>query len=440
MFIARRRIFAALTIAAAAAAPPAAADPAEFATQAGTSCSSFPSPGVAASSHAVAAYRVTVNSTLSSDQASIGSIFRQIRPGEAAWDFRESVGAGSVLFNPVISCTLAGPGASYQVSWHDVPSGAVTYTGSGPLSWLPFIARADGPWQADLTLSQGSVSVGVPYETSQAFSSSGTYMDSFVSAGTRSLFIDPLDGPRPAWTVTIRPSQPYLGSVTAADPASRSGTPITVRYSPNTDMTMTATVAPAGGAPFRTIGTGFPAAHGSRSVTWDGMNQLGAPVPDGAYTVALSGTDAYGQAAPPGFATFRIDNTAPAVQATPSTISRTGSLFISASDPSGLRTYPYNAVTVDGQEAGYLPDDGTGTVSPPGSGWSYGNHTVAVSVGDRLGNEAVRTFTFRQPCRDVRVAQRYLKTVTRRVFRAKRWRYVRVRVWRTRYVNRTRCG
>ena len=75
----------------------------------------------------------------------------------------------------------------------------------------------------------------------------------------------------------------------------------------------------------------------------------------------------------------------------------------------------------------------------PSSGWSYGSHTVAVKIGDRLGNEATRTFTFRQPCRTVRVAQRYRKTITRRVFRAKRWRYVRVRVWRTRYVNRTRC-
>lgn len=440
MFTVRRRTFAALSIAAACtgAAAPAAADPAAFATQAGTSCSSFPSPSVAGSSHAVAAYRVTLDSTLSSDRATIGSNFTQIRPGEIAWDFRENVGAGSVLYNPVNSCILAGPGAFYQVSWHDVPSGAVTYTGIGPLSYLPFIARADGPWQADLTLSQGSVEVSYPYGSSQAFSSSGTYLDPYVSGGSSYLRIGPLDGPRPAWTVTIRPAQPYLGSVTTEDPAYRSGTPITVRYGPNADMTMTATVAAAGGAPFRTIGSAFAAARGSRSVTWDGMNQLGVPVPDGAYTVALSGTDAYGQAAPPGFVTIRIDNTAPSVQVSPSRISKTGSLFISASDPSGLRTYPSNSVTIDGQNAGNLPDDGTGTVSPS-SGWSYGSHTVAVKIGDRLGNEATRTFTFRQPCRTVRVAQRYRKTITRRVFRAKRWRYVRVRVWRTRYVNRTRC-
>ena len=289
---------------------------------------------------------------------------------------------GDKVGTHVYACS---PGSSFTFEFYDAPSTPVVFAGvdSNPgtgypppgTSTLAFTALESGHYVADVSVTQGAVTISFG-NTTKTIASAG-HLD-FGTLRTNyyyPLTVEAKDGPPAKWQIKIGIGPVSLTGPTFDTPVGSPGNPLTADYSISRNATVN-------GSTLRSLATDLLVKAGDHSLTWDGLDASGSPVPAGTYTLALDVKDSDANHAT-GSATVQIDATGPAINLPPAIITPDQSVTVAiVATGSKIATVQ---VTVDGKPLrSYGP--ATTLSFKPASGWKPGKHTVTIVARDKLGN------------------------------------------------------
>jgi hypothetical protein len=314
--------------------------------------------------------------------------------GDVMYGNTAGLAAGDV-FGDGVSCPDATSAVPFTLRLFDVPPVPVTYDGrmSVPTQHsLPFVAPGTAQYVADVSVSQGAVSI---CETDcTEITGTQTVAMGAQDAGYATLDLEAGDesGPLPAaYHVTIRPLPVSLNGLFLDPSLVRPPTPLSASFGADGDTTVTATVTDAHGAAVRTVATGLPVHAGQqRTLHWNGLDAAGHQPADGRYTLTVHSTDAAGLTSTATTSTV-IDSTPPtAVVHQPA--GRTGRLRVRVADAGGMTGAPL--LSAGGRRVFAPPGYRSLTLRAPSGGWTHGLH-ARLQVGDSIGNLLKKRFPVR---------------------------------------------
>jgi hypothetical protein len=331
---------------------------------------------------------------------------------DTAWTEYDASLSNGDLATGELGCSSAPSDVAYTVDFLDPPltptlfAGSSTYSpdfGDTPMqagNGLAFVAPATAHYVADLSLTQGAMTVD-DRKRSQIFASSGRFDLGILAGGIQRVHLTPQDGPQAKWTLSISALPVALSNLAFDRQYERPTQITTANYALDGDVTLTATILNSAQQAVRSLAANISVSAGSHSLTWDGLDGSGSPVADGSYTLAISYTDAAGNSGG-GQASIVVDGTPPSASVvSPSSLPRTHGLVIQVADNlSGLKSA---SLSVDGAKVQTLgPGQAQFTYIPSGS-WRYGAHSFSVSATDNAGNVASNGGRFTVPAPPARV-------------------------------------
>ncbi len=274
-------------------AAPASADPGSPFYTGTASCSDYEAEVYAPA--VTSAFPGGVARVQASDDLSGSDNDAPIGPGDIEWVPVQYVDVGG---SPTVGMDCST--GSITASFYTVPSapisysGATTYEGGGTNSELPFSAPATDYYEADITVTQGAVSVDCTTGRLTVTPSGVCDLGSINAGSQASVDVDAVDGPQAIWTVTIRALPVALSAVKASPSSGFTGSPTTISYTVSGDTTVTAGVYNSSDQLIQSLASGLAVSQGNHSLTWGGTGTGGELLPAGAYTVDLTSTDSQG--------------------------------------------------------------------------------------------------------------------------------------------------
>ena len=357
-----------------------AADSVPFASVSGT-CDSSDSSSSSYETAPQPAARTAVIARLEVQAGSGGSTFGSFSGPDTIWASAGSVSAGDRL-RGYVYCS---PDSPYTVTYYDRPTTPTAFSGSttpgGTDSSLPFRVPGGAQYVADLSLSQGAVTLD-----QRAFASSGRLEMGTLRAGDNSLEVAAKDGPQARWSVSIRALPVVLSALKFDHRAVRAGTIVKGSYTTSGDTTVTGNVVAADGRVVRSLASGLPLGLGEHSLTWDGLDGGGRPVPDGTYALRLDSLDPSGERGA-GQATITIDSAPPkfAVSAR-NRLRRSRAIVVQVTDKtSGVRSA---SLRIGKRTVKRLRRGQKRLIYRPSRGWRPGTHSLRAVATDVAGNSA----------------------------------------------------
>jgi len=296
----------------------------------------------------------------------------------------------------LMSCNRVGP---FTVDLYDTPSAPTSFTGAmtagGPPpisnyhSTLPFIAAADGRYEATVSLTQGAIELTWGGSQLKEFASSGSIDLGVLEQGYHAIQVRPRDGPQARYTISIRAVPVSISGVAFSAPTSRPGVAVRVSYTLSGGASVGALVVNSKGQALRTLADDLPVSRGPHSLTWDGLDAEGNPVADGQYTVRLTVVDAGGSQTS-GEAEITIDGHGPVIafkSRLTNLDSHTG-LAVQVTD--GIAGVRSASLRVGGATVARLQPSTTSIVYRPTAGWKAGaTYRVSVIATDKAGNQTL---------------------------------------------------
>jgi len=314
-----------------------------------------------------------------------------IDPGEMRWDtFNGRLQAGESVGVPAFCSNSVG---TIRYTLYAAPTAPATFSGalgSNGLSELAWVVPGRAPYVADVTLSQGAITIR---STRIGFSQQVGLGD--TDPGLNSLLLLGTPGPLAMFSVTIRPLPITISNLRLDRQAARPAVPVTARFSVNGTTQLTAVVNNASGRMIRSL-TSRTVQSGDRSVSWNGRTQNGAPAASGTYRIVLTSRDPLGNVRTSS-APVIIDAHAPGVQVQSGSRPRPGRAFAArvVDNLSGLASA---SATIDGRNArtqfNNSRREARFTLASPRGGWTPGRNRFRVTARDRAGNTVTRNGVF----------------------------------------------
>ena len=395
------------------AAGSASADPAPFASAAGTCSSSsdaFSPFSAAAQTSDHPAVLIRLNTTGGPGNVDLG----QSDPGhfvfptpagrftaaDTIWFVGLPVPAGQ---GPTgfVDCSLAPSGFAYSLSFFDVPrvpvsfSGASTFEaggdfahGIGSQSELRFVAPLKGQYVADVVLTRGAVELLFDQSLGpKVFNTSGALELGRLDPGIHILLVTPQPGPQAQWTVTFREVPVRVTAFAFQRRFLRPGHPVTASYTLSEDAVVTPDIVDAADRVVRELASQSPEAGGRHSVTWDGLDGAGKPVPDGRYRLRLT---IEGATTPPPEAPITADSHGPTITfLSAAHLARGRPVIVQVKDAwSGVASA---LLQVNRRTVAHLRSGLAKIVYLPPGGWRPGRYALAIRALDRARNVSVTT-------------------------------------------------
>jgi len=259
-------------------------------------------------------------------------------------------------------------------------------------SELPFIAPINDDYTAQVSLSQGAITLDAGQGHKQTFTSSGT-LDLGRSRGI--VYVETQPGPQAHWTVSITAAPLTIRGASASRRYIRPSGIDHIDYKLSSDATVDVRVRGPGGV-VRTLLTNLKQALGANGVHWDGLDGSRRPVPQGMYKVEIAATNVFRSSAVRSL-TVGIDTQPPRVAfGFGKRVNRFQRLKFRVSDTlSGWKTA---RVYLDGRAAGFYSTRSANAITvSPHTGWPVGRHRLTVVATDHVGNRRSYSKRFHVP-------------------------------------------
>ncbi len=292
-----------------------------------------------------------------------------------------------------VGCRFATEDVAFTVEFYDRPTAPTSFSGRmSDRSVLPFRAPGAAAYVADVNIGQGALNICA--EDCTTVASSRVVALGRLEAGRQEVNLVALDGPPPAYDVTVRPLPVAITNLRFGGPYVRGGAVVQAAYRVDGDTSITASITNASGEVVRTLAQDVRVGAGERNLTWDATGAGGVTLADGPYALTMTSIDAAGLTT---FArtSVTLDSAPPLVEVTaPST--STGALHVSFSD-SGSGVSEGSVIFGDsGRRVRF-----TGTpivIAPPRGGWTgSADRTITLTATDRAGNQLRRDYTIPVP-------------------------------------------
>jgi hypothetical protein len=358
----------------------ASADPSYWGTvSSDCSSSSIPAPSGWASHPDSVARIVSLDSSV---QGYFGDF------GWASWSgsdtFWMPIGSTSSAFS-LYSCS----GSGFEVELADLPNAPTSFTGattagaedvspnsSGAESDLAFKAPIGDDYTAQVSLTQGAITLDDGQGHTQTFASSGTFDIGHLDAGQNDLYVKTQDGPQAHWTISITPAPLALSNVSASAALIRPSVIDPIGYTLSTDAQVSVAVRSQSGAVIRQLETNNATTAGKHTIDWDGLDANGNP------------SNVFGSSAA-GTALVAVDTKPPLVSFSfGHRVRRSQGLRFQISD--AVSGWKNMLARLDGRTRGFnLTRAGSGAfIASHRNGWSPGKHRLSIVATDSVGNHA----------------------------------------------------
>jgi hypothetical protein len=285
---------------------------------------------------------------------------------------------------PPVSFTGATTAGAEVIAWRTDPHSSTLTVFPGE-SELPFIAPINDDYKAEVTLTQGAITLsGSVGGQKQTFRSSGTF-DLGEQTPSGVVDVETLPGSQAHWTISITAAPLTIRGASASRRYIRPSAIDRIHYTLSSDATVSVDVRSPNGS-VRSLVTNLRQGLGANGIHWNGLDANRKPVPQGTYRIEIAATNVFGSSATRSVSVL-VDTQPPRVSfGFGKRVRPYQTLKFRISDSlSGLKTA---RVYLDGRVSGFhTTRSGANSFAVgPRTQWPLGRHRLTVVATDHVGN------------------------------------------------------